>query len=521
MSAWGAVLHQMRWDLLRVRWWILGASAMMVAQLLLSRMSKSDVAAVSIGLVSMVYMVLIGVVSTQSDSAIQPAAFFRGRPMPWWVMPVAKVGALFVAIALPALLIGTASLTEFEETWRERIGHIGAILLGVGLIVFAGFTYGAVTRGIADIGVLVIASYLVNLAATSVLRAIKWPGAPWLSWLVIAATLYLSLDVYRRVWKPRAALLGMIALSLVNVIASTKFIESRTEGRIPPPRDSVRIVIDSVNTERPHIVRVAFTVEAPSTIDGLQFPSSFASVGQRSTLFGIDRLNHASPVLIEGEMSERGKLTVSDPYRSHYTEFTKRSHGGGRGSGNGDLHFDRVGPGGIRKARAVAIVAMWDSTPLPGAEVRLNGTATAFSARVESRLPLEQDQKSRDGTAHWAIRKELDDGRPAWSFVRTALGVLETKAAPQQSLSGIGRYSTRLIEKGQPLSTGVSSSGARSSLGVIVVPGLVRQVESFRFDMWTLDEHPKDTISLLRIEAIKQVGFSARDTIRLARGGLK
>ncbi len=515
-SGWGVVWHQIRWDLQRMRGWIVAITGLMITQLALTYRDDVNVLAASLGAVSMLLILLFAIIAVQGDSPLHPAAFYRGRPMSWWVMPSAKILFLLTALAGPALVVGAIVIAQYDDEWRHRATLVFEIISGAGIFAVVGFSFGAVTLNVAEMGVFLVAAYLVNLTASALLRYIEWPGAPWLGWLAIAAGFALALDVYRRMWKPRSAFFAMVLISLIGPLTSNTVKPRTVRAAQRPITDSVHIVIDSVTNERPHIVRVAFTVETTAQIDGIRFPYSAGNVGRHSTWFSLGRLNRPSALRVEGSMAKGGVITISDSLRSHNTTVSEQNSGGGEGFGVSDLHFETADPRGVRRARAVGLVATWDTLIADSTIATVSGFATGFQSSPEGTLPVTPSAQSRTGGVHWLVRTTLDDGKQSWILERSSLGAVSEDSAQSRMLSSLGRYSTRFIEQGRLLSTGLDISGASTSYGVLVVPGLIRRVETFGTSVETLGPPSRDTVALQRIHAVGPFRYHAQRSVGAA-----
>jgi hypothetical protein len=510
MTAWRMVWHLARWEAVRMRWWVLGMTALTLLLVLLALADLWDAPTITVGLLASFAPVTVAVVVAHGDSPLRATSFYRGRPIQWWGVPAAKLVTLLLVIAGPALLLSAVPMLQWNESWVARVGHLKDILVASSVASVTGMILGAVTGSMTRLGVLLVANIMIAQLVGMGLKSTEWNGSQMLVWLSLAAMFALSVDVYRRKWNRRPLIAVVLLLSILSALGTTKA-SRNTVVTWSPLADSVQVTIDSVSKEQPHILRVAFTVETKAPIDGIRLSEGFSTVSAPSSLFGLGRIGHASAIRLTGPSAGERLLTVTDPDGRREVSLKSGRGNGGQGRSSGDLFFDASDAQGVRRARAVAIVVLWDTIVPLAYTVSVQGRVIGFRGHSEGILPLDTTVTAGTGMARWRLRRRPSADESGWLLERKALGSakLDTLNAPLSE----GHYATRFIVNGRRTNSGLTLTGARSTYNVPIVTGLNRSVETVSVAGWALERANADTVELLRLEALKKFDMYTSVTI--------
>lgn len=520
MNAWSVVWHLAKWELVRARWLVLGINASLLLQVGFAAADVWNRSLSLLGYMSFCAAVLLTGLSATADLPVSATAYNRGRPISWWMVPTAKFVAVLTAVCLPSLLLSVGVLLPYAEPPLARLEHLLSVLAMTVLMATIGVTAGALSLPGRRGGALWLTCYLVGFAVDAWLKSTKWQGMPSLLWVAGAAALALALFSYRRRCSQGVSAIGLLAISQLFVVATTKAQLNSSDLPASVVRDSLGISIDSVAIERPHLARIAFTVETNSPIDAVHLPRGFVSPGVVSWFAGLERAGHRSDIVLEVS-SDRGRtLTFSDPRNCHAVSLTNGSERGGHGEAGQDLLLDSPDTRGIRRAHAVALVALWDSVLPTGRPISLSGTAYGLHARREAVLPLRVNAASREGTVHWHVQR---DSSPAGVGVSLARESLRSPWTGDTAVRGwdSDRHVARFVGANSTANGAanvVPYTSSSASTSIMVLPGFERFQRTYRVCSALASSAATDSVELLHLSPVGQFGFHATATLAVADG---
>ncbi|MBY0488410.1 MAG: hypothetical protein K2R93_01100 [Gemmatimonadaceae bacterium] len=507
MNAWRMVWHLAKWDLVRMRWWIVSVSVLLAVQTGVSMRTWTTDPTFWITALGGLLIPLSVIVTVQGDAPLSPDAFYRGRPIRWWAVPVSKMMVLTLAIGVPSLVLAVGPLSQFQEPMPVRLAHLGGIVVGVGALVFGWLCWGAATTSLVACGAVWLASLLVNALASWALHSSAWWSNPEVPWVASLALTIIVAALYRWKWSPRAAATAMLCVTVLESLVSTKSQLYRPgmsrSARSAIIRDSLPMTIDSVSFEQPHVLRVAFHLSTVGRADGVRLSNLFVRTEGLSTVFNLVGANQVSGARVVPSRHSADSISITDASGAGRVEFRMNgmSSSGSGASTTRDLFFSAPDAAGVRHATGVLVVATVDTALSRVQKLSLSGTVATFSATPEGRLSLRAGAAPSRGPVQWHVEQQLAEGRLEWGLVRTSIGAAPPIDESSEDPLFFGHYATRLWRNGRANAEAVSMNGSNSMYSAMILPGLYKRVETLSFTPPPLAARSVDSLEVFRLSA--------------------
>lgn len=510
MNAWQSVRHLAAWDLRRMRWWVMLAILTALGQAFLGY-SEQTYWFTILAMYGVDWpLLLFAAVLVQGDSPLSATAFHRGKPLPWWMLPLSKGLVLLLAYALPAMIVSIISIVAYGESTARLVTLLqrsawATLVLGVSLIATS-----AATGSIFSLVGLKIASLVGALAVAQLFLSLKW--FPWWAWtneLKTAATILVAASLYRRRWSSRSAMSAMLAMSVVDAMGWVNMFDSKPRSEATVISGDATVVLDSVSFEQPHITRVAFHLNTPAGSDGIRFDwATNVVVAHASAQWvGLAKPNERSGIRVERD-AQGAEVRAVDP-AGDTAVYGARVATSGIQRVSTDLVTDpprdRLLPADTSRTAGVLVLFTRDSVMPATATLAFSGTARILRMLHATRLPLRDAAENTATAVHWRLAESKELGGP-WTLTRSTLS---TGRNPDSTIDlALGPpVSIRVIRgdtvRGWPIRTKTAQSGA-----VGLAPGLYRV-----YDVRTLPPPPlsaittRDSVEIAEVSAGRAYRF--------------
>lgn len=328
MTAAQELLHQVRWNLRRTWPWMLGALVFAVGSALSLVVTDPPVAnelqpqrLALLPLLAVPYAAVVIASLVQADSPVDSSAFFRGRPVRWWILPLAKPLSLLLTLAVPPVLVALFAHWRWQSPASAALSSIaGMLFVQVGLLL-AVWCAAACTRHVASaIGVLVLLYVWMNIALIglmSVPAPLRDMSKRSIGWGVLIVALLSTIGLYRRPRSSRRAqvtIVGLCAVGLPLLAAPRQARTFEVPSRAMP--SALTWQVDSVERTSDGLLRVAYHIDAADSVDRLVVMGPRIQVGNVPVaIVAGGRPNEALPVKVirTTDSRQRAGLRVLGP----------------------------------------------------------------------------------------------------------------------------------------------------------------------------------------------------------------